>query len=228
MSNKRNTPQTLQALVHAKYIVDDSILKELEYVTTEGNLDEPESMSRLELDFDAGWPDPLKFLPAVTREPNPKSEEYFKPDPSRNQVFKGYTFVMFDKKQYDGLQPAIAGGGGKAKWRELKLGQETVRDINQYMKEAFNAAEAQSEGSGYGVLHVRLVISDPTYEEWATRIQTESVATTGQGLVEQNEFLEAILIKDARGMVKKVLTQADSLVSASGGAADSKWFLRNF
>ena len=211
VSNKRNTPQTLQALVHAKYIVDDSILKELEYVTTEGNLDEPESMSRLELDFDAGWPDPLEFLPAVTREPNPKSEDYFKPDPSRNQVFTGYTFVMFDKKQYDGLQPAIVGGGGKAKLHELKLGQATVRDISKYMGEEFNAAESHAEGSGYGVLHVRLVISDPIYEEWATRIQTESVAVTGQGLVEQNEFLDAILVKDARGMVKKAPSSQDDI-----------------
>ena len=210
VSNKRNTPQTLQALVHAKYVVDDSVLKELEYVTTEDNLDEPESMSRLELDFDGSWPDPLKFLPAANREPVPRSETYFKPDGARRNVFNGYTFIIFDKKQYDSLQPAIVGGGGRAKLHELKLGKSTSTDIVRIMKNEFEAAESRMEGSGYGVLHVRLNIADPAYEDWAIQIQTESVTDMRQGLVEQNEFLDAILTKDARGLVKKIDISADS------------------
>ena len=223
VSNKRNTPQTLQALVHAKYIVDDGVLKELEYVTTEDNLDEPESMSRLELDFDRSWPDPLKFLPAANREPVPRSETYFKPDEARRDVFNGYTFVMFDKKQYDSLQPAIAGGGGRAKLHELKLGVSTSADIMRIMKSEFEAAESRMEGSGYGVLHVRLNVTDPAYEDWAIQIQTESVTDMRQGLVEQNEFLDAILTKDARGLVKKIDISADS-ATGTGTNIVSGWY----
>jgi hypothetical protein len=207
VSNKRNTPQTLRALLHGKWIVDETYFKELEYATTEGNLNEPESLSPLETDFDAAWPSELQYLPATsTKELKPRSDKMFEPDPSRSSVFEGYTFVFFDLKQFENLQPVVTDAGGKALHYELIPLESTAADVARYVKQAAGDKgnrELEDGSSGKGVIQIRF-LAEPEHDEWAKDIQKESMAITGQALVEQNELLDAILTKDPASLRRSI------------------------
>lgn len=199
VSTKRNTAKGLQALINGRYIVTETYIDALVYATTPENLDELESLSPLEEDFDAHWPNPLEHLPAKSKEPSERPSEDFEPNTQRGNVFEGYTFVFLDATQFETLQAPITNGGGKAVLFIPNPGKTTADEIVRYVKnvageKGLGEFEDGSEGKGVVVVRFRL---KEDFAEWAAEMDTTVSLALGQRLIEQSEFIEAILLNDA-------------------------------
>ncbi|CAD6579589.1 MAG: hypothetical protein ASARMPREDX12_009301 [Alectoria sarmentosa] len=199
VSTKRNTAKGLQALINGKYIVTETYIDALVYATTPENLDELESLSPLEEDFDANWPNALEHLPAKSKEPSERPSEDFVPNTERSSVFDGYTFVFLDATQFETLQAPITNGGGKALSFIPDPGKTTAEEIVGYVKsvageKGLGEFEDGSEGKGVVVVRFRL---KEKFADWAAEMDTIVSLALGQRLIEQSEFIEAILLNDA-------------------------------
>lgn len=218
VAGKRNTAKGLQALVNGRYMVHSTYVDALVYCTTPENLDEPESFCPLELEFDQQWPDALQYLPPRSKEPNERPIEDFAPNPRRSEIFEGYTFVFCDQVQFDALHAPIADGGGKALHYTVEPGVTEAPDLIRYVKSIAGEkglGEFEDGSEGKGVVIVKLIADkDP---DWAERfVKTVSLAT-GQRMIEQNEFLEAILVNDA-----SILRRPLPVEEESGSRVDSQ------
>lgn len=202
VSTKRNTAKGLQALINGKYIVTETYIDALVYATTPENLDELESLSPLEEDFNANWPNALEHLPAKSKEPSDRPPEYFAPNTERHNVFEGYTFVFLDAIQSSTLEDPIANGGGKALLFVPNPEKTTVEDIVRYIKSVAGEkgmGEFEDGSEGKGVVVVRFRLKDK-FADWAIQMDTAVSLALGQRLIEQSEFLEAILLNDASNL----------------------------
>ena len=196
---KRNTAKGLQALINGKYIVTETYIDALVYATTPENLDELESLSPLEEDFDAHWPNALEHLPAKSKEPSERPTEEFEPNTERGNIFEGYTFVFLDATQFETLQAPITNGGGKALSFIPNPGKTTTEEVVRYVKsvageKGMGEFEDGSEGKGVVVVRFRL---KEKFADWAAQMDTTISLALGQRLIEQSEFMEAILLNDA-------------------------------
>lgn len=199
VSTKRNTAKGLQALINGKYIVTETYIDALVYATTPENLDELESLSPLEEDFDANWPKALEHLPAKSREPSERPSEDFEPNTERGNVFEGYTFVFLDATQFETLQAPITNGGGKALSFIPDPGKTTTEEIVRYVKSVAGEkgqGEFEDGSEGKGVVVVRFRLKEK-FADWAAQMDTTISLALGQRLIEQSEFIEAILLNDA-------------------------------
>ncbi len=199
VSTKRNTAKGLQALINGQYIVTETYIDALVYATTPENLDELESLSPLEEDFDAHWPNALEHLPAKSKEPSERPTKDFEPNTERGNVFEGYTFVFLDATQFETLQAPITNGGGKALSFIPDPGKTTTEEIVRYVKsvageKGLGEFEDGSEGKGVVVVRFRL---KEKFADWAAQMDTTISLALGQRLIEQSEFIEAILLNDA-------------------------------
>lgn len=199
VSTKRNTAKGLQALINGKYIVTETYIDALVYATTPENLDELESLSPLEEDFDANWPKSSEHLPAKSKEPSERPSEDFVPNTQRGNVFEGYTFVFLDTTQFETLQAPITNGGGKAVSFIPDPGKTTAEEIVRYVKnvageKGLGEFEDGSEGKGVVVVRFRL---KEKFADWAAEMDTTISLALGQRLIEQSEFIEAILLNDS-------------------------------
>ena len=211
VQNKRNTAKGLQALIDARYIVTNSFTDALVEATTPGNLNEDESMSLLEEDFDKHWPNPLDFLPAKSKEPNERPAEYFAPNPERQNIFEGYSFVFCDQVQFETLLPPITNAGGKAFKFQLRLGTTTADEIVRFVKEHAGdkgLGELEDESTGKGIVVVRFRGGSDEYQRWALNLGDQVALALGQRLIEQSEFMDAILTNNAK-MLRRPLEVAD-------------------
>ena len=129
VQNKRNTAKGLQALVNGKYIVRETFIDALVYAATPSDLDNLESLSPLEADFDSAWPDAMEHLPAPGREAVVRPTEAFVPNPDRLNVFEGYTFVFGDPGQFENLQAFITDGHGRPLLYPIENGVTTAEEI---------------------------------------------------------------------------------------------------
>lgn len=198
--SKRNTPKGLQALINGKYIVADSFVDALIYATTPTDLDQDESQSPLEEDFDGNWPDAMQHVPPKGKEPNERPVEKFAPNPERLNVFEGYTVVFCEKGQFESLQAPITNGGGKALYFELRSGQTTTNELVGYVKnvageKGLGELEDGSEGKGVVVVKFRGASKDDF--DWAAQLGREASLALDLRFIEQNEFMDAILMNDA-------------------------------
>ncbi|KAL6233313.1 hypothetical protein BDW75DRAFT_215484 [Aspergillus navahoensis] len=197
VQTKRNTAKGLQALVNGTYIVDYSFIDALDYASTPSDLENMESLSPLEADFDAAWPNAKEFLPPPGKEIFDGSDEAFAPNPNRANVFEGYTFVFCDKSQHQLLKDPIANGHGKALCFDVKEGVTTPNEVVQFMR---NAAGEKGIGSERdydgGVVLVRFK-SKTGNQDWTVQLTNEVALMTDQRVIQQNEFLNAILNNDA-------------------------------
>ncbi|MCJ1390997.1 hypothetical protein MMC18_003858 [Xylographa bjoerkii] len=209
---KRNTAKGLQALINGNYIVDSSYLDALIYATTPGNLDEPESVSPLEEDYVANWPCPREYLPAPGREPGQRPSELFEPSPDRREVFLGYTFVFCNLRQFENLQAPINDGAGKAVLFTITMGDTSAAEVIRYVKNVAGEkglGEFEDGSEGKGVVVVRFQ-GDKGFEDWAIDLQNQIALTLDQRLIEQNEFLDAILVNDARKLRRPLPVEDDN------------------
>ncbi|KAL2268200.1 hypothetical protein VTJ83DRAFT_3046 [Remersonia thermophila] len=209
VSKKRNTSKGLKALINGKYIVTDSFINAIvEAATVPENAGEGAS-SALEEDFDAAWPNPIDHLPPRGEEPIERQREAYEPDERRQEVFDGYTFVFYDRKQYENLFPAIAAGKGKALLKEVVPGETEVDDFVRYVKgvageKGLGSFEDGSEGKG--VVVVRYTPKTEDFE-WYAQFLTAFATRLDHRPIDQREFLEAILDCDA-SMLRRPLPEA--------------------
>ena len=207
VQGKRNTAKGLQALVNAKYIVTPAYVDAILEATTIGDPLNDESFSLLEADYDKNWPDPSKYLPAKSKEPNERPAEFFAPNPQRANIFEGYTFVFCDQIQFETLLQPITNAGGKAFKFTLKLGQTRCTEIVRFVKELAgekSMGEFEDESIGKGPVVVRFRGGGKEYEDWAIGLGDEIAISLGQRLIEQSEFMDAILMNDP-SMLRKPL-----------------------
>lgn len=210
VSSKRNTAKGLQALINAKYIVVESFVTALIYVTTPHCLDEPENFSPLEKDFDGNWPNALDYLPAKSKEPNERPAEFFKPNPERKNIFEGYTFIFCDQTQHDVLHAPVNNGGGKALYFPLDPGNTSADELIRYVKKVAgekSLGEFEDGSRGKGVVLVRFR-GKKAYEEWAMDLGDQLALALDQRMIEQSEFMDAILSNDA-SILRRPLQEED-------------------
>ncbi|KAM7191128.1 hypothetical protein V8F20_009446 [Naviculisporaceae sp. PSN 640] len=216
VSKKRNTSKGLQALINGKYIVTDSFISAVVDAAAVPEGEGQGTSSALELDFDGSWPNALEHLPPRGEEPSDRPVESYAPDSRRRDVFEGYTFVFYEKKQYENLFPAITHGKGKALLKEVIPGETNVEDFIRYVKgvageKGLGSFEDGSEGRG--VVVVRYMPSKGPDTEWFTEFLTSFARRLDHRPIDQREFLEAILACDA-SMLRRPLEVASQVEPA--------------
>lgn len=154
----------------------------------------------LEQDFGRYWPDAMEHLPPRGGEPVQHSDSIYSPESDRKDVFEGYTFIFYDKTQYSNLMAPITNGGGKALFETITPGETRIDNFVRYVKEVagekgLGSFEDGSEGKG--VVLVRHLPAKGDHIQWYTEFITEVSLRLDHRPIEQNEFLEAILTKDA-------------------------------
>lgn len=210
--SKRNTAKGLQALINAKYVVAESFIDAVTFATTPGDLDELESLSPLEEDFDGNWPNAIDHLPPKSKEPNERPKEFFKPNPERINIFEGYTFVFYDQIQFETLEAPILNGGGKARVFPLEPGKTTVQQLIRDVKEVAGEkglGEFEDGSVGKGVVLVRFR-GKKEHQDWAIELGDQLAIALNQRMIEQSEFMDAILENSAENF-RKPLQEEDEL-----------------
>ncbi|RCI08068.1 hypothetical protein L249_7825 [Ophiocordyceps polyrhachis-furcata BCC 54312] len=200
VAKKRNTAKGLQALIYAKYIVTESFLDAISQAAEPSQIDGLPESSVLESDFDRYWPDPMQHLPPRGGEPVQHPDAIYAPDTGRKDVFDGYTFIFYDRTQYNNLLAPITNGCGKAMLRPITAGQESADDFVRYVKgvageKGLGCFDDGSEGKGAVV--VRYLPGKGNMVGWYTDFITAVSLRLDHRPIEQNEFLEAILTRDA-------------------------------
>ena len=202
VSQKRNLPKALQALVSGIHVVTNSYLNAVlgaasQCPDSDGNL----MPSQLEDDFDTWWPPEKEYIPPTGAEPVPRPDQMLAPDPLRSDVFSGLTFVFFDETQLNNLHQVIAGGGGKALLYDIRPGETTVEEYVDYVKSVAGQKKRTKAGNNsLPVVTVRLPHYEDKMEEWAKNFVAGVDQTLNQRSILQNEFLDAIIMKDTSSL----------------------------
>ncbi|KAJ5757254.1 uncharacterized protein N7511_007436 [Penicillium nucicola] len=210
VQSKRNTAKGLQALVNGKYIVNDSYIDAVVYAATPGDLENLESLCPLEIDFESSWPDPNEHLPPAGKEPVNRPASAFAPNPARLTVFEGYTFIFGDRSQFDNLQAPINNGQGKALLYQVETGNTTAAEIVQFMRKSARGIGVGSERRGSGGVVLVRFRSPGEHEPWSIELGNEVALMTDQRVIEQREFLDAILSTDASPLCRSLPTEEAS------------------
>jgi hypothetical protein len=200
VSKKRNTAKGLQALINGKFIVTESFLDAVGGVTRQVDDGNGSETCKLEQDFDASWPNAMDHLPPRGGEPFEHPDDIYAPDSGRSDVFDGYTFIFYDQTQYNNLLAPITNAGGKALVETITPGETEVDDFVRYVKSVAGEKGLGSfdDGSeGKGVVLVRYLPAKGDQVQWYTEFLTAVSLRLDHRPTEQNEFLEAILIRDA-------------------------------
>ncbi|KAK4180973.1 hypothetical protein QBC36DRAFT_2560 [Triangularia setosa] len=208
VSKKRNTSKGLQALINGKFIVTESFIKAIIDAATIPADAEEGFPSSLEQDFDGQWPNALHHLPPRGEESGERPSVAYAPNERRQDVFDGYTFVFYDKKQFENLLSPITSGKGKALLNAVTPGQTDVDDFIRYVKglageKGLGSFEDGSEGKG--VVVVRYIPKDENYE-WYAQFLTSFAQRLDHRPIDQREFIEAILDCDA-SMLRRPLEE---------------------
>jgi nijmegen breakage syndrome protein 1 len=217
VAKKRNTSKGLQALINGAYIVDFRFIDAITAAAEQSI----EGSSALEADFDANWPDALEFLPPRGKEPTQRSHDAYFPNLQRHNIFDGYTFLFYDQAQFDNLLAPLTNGRGKALLYQAVPNSTTFEDFVRYVKGVAGEkglGEFEDGGEGKGVVVVRYQPAQgPTfawYSDFITRISLQ----LDHRLIEQNEFLDAILNNDASVLRKPLEIELSGTVAPSGHA----------
>lgn len=222
VSKKRNTPKSLQALVNGRYIVTEDFYGTIIGATTPEEDGDGAATSALEKDFDANWPDAMQFVPPAGDEAVPRPVEAFAPNPRRVDIFHGYSFIFYNQKQYDNLLGPITTGRGKALLKEVVERETQIDDFIRYVKEVAGEkglGEFEDGSEGKGVVVVRWIPNRPEEAEWFTNFYTSVSLRLDHRLIDQKEFLDAILNNDASGLRRPLETEADPQTSQAEQAS---------
>ncbi|QQK43685.1 DNA damage response protein RcaA [Penicillium digitatum] len=222
VQRKRNTAKGLQALVNGKYIVDDSYIDALVYAATPADLENDESLCPLEIDFKLAWPDPNQHLPPPGKEPTQRPAAAFAPNSARLNVFEGYTFIFGDPAQFENLQGPINNGQGKTLFYQVEDGVTTAPDIVRFMKKAAGGKGVGGERHGSGGVVLVRFRSKGDLEQWSIDVGNEVALMTDQRVIEQREFLDAILGNDASPLCRALpAEEGSSQIFASTPAVEA-------
>jgi nijmegen breakage syndrome protein 1 len=213
VAKKRNTSKGLQALIDGKYIVhNDTFVKAVVAAATPP----AQGPSPLEEDFEANFPDPLQYLPPRGEEPTQRSADAYAPNPSRKNMFEGYTFIFYERRQFETLLAPITDGLGKALLREAITHETTVDDFVRYVKSEAGEkglGEFEDGSEGKGVVVVRFNPVKGVGTEWFADFGREVALRLDHRLIEQNEFLDAILGTDAKVLRRPLEVESSGAVA---------------
>ncbi|KAI1746784.1 hypothetical protein F4782DRAFT_474497 [Xylaria castorea] len=203
VSKKRNTPKGLQALINGKYIVNDGFVDAIVDAASPETPGDGVATSSLEQDFDAHWPDPMRFLPPPGEEPVPRQPESFAPNAARAQLFDGYTFIFYEQKQYESLLAPITNGRGKALLNVAVAGETEIDDFIRCVKGVAGEkglGEFEDGSEGKGVVVVKWMPNSEENADWYADFFRSISLRLDHRLIDQKEFLDAILNNDASGL----------------------------
>lgn len=213
VAKKRNTSKGLQALINGKYIVDHSFVDAIANVAK----GEPDTESALESDFDSNWPNELQHLPPNGPEQAARPSSAYLPDTTRLDIFEGYTFVFYDQSQFDNLIAPITNGNGKALLHQVDPSSTTAEDFVRYVKNVAGekgVGEFEDGSKRTGVVVVRYQpVKGPTlpfYSDFGRQVSL----LLDHRLIEQSEFLDAILSKDASVLRRPLEVESSGVVAA--------------
>lgn len=202
VSKRRNTSKVLQALITGRYIVVEGFMQAIVEAATPkaGDVNGAQS-SALEMDFDASWPDAMRYLPPKADAPGAdRPDEIFAPDERRRNVFNGYTFIFYERRRFEELRPAITHGKGKALLCEVQPDLTSTDEFVRYVKAIAGEkglGEFEDGGEGKGVVVVRYTPS-PGHENagWYLSFYSQVALRLDHRPVEPRDFLPAILDVD--------------------------------
>ncbi len=220
VAGKRNISKCLQALINGKYIVNHTLIDAIISVTKSEN----DGTSLLESDFESNWPNELEHLPPRGSEPTQRTSDAYAPDPARQEIFDGYTFVFCDQSQFENLLGPITNGHGKALLRQVDPSATKLEDFIRYIKDVAGEkglGEFEDGSEGKGVVVVRYQPVQGPASDWYTNFARRVAQSLDHRLVEQNEFLDAILKNDA-SILRKPLEIEQSCVVAPPPSAAGK------
>ena len=206
VAKRRNTPKGLQALIDGKYIVhSETFVDALVVAATPvpAAVAGGEAKSPLEEDWDANFPNPLEYLPPRGVEPTERDDTAYAPNNDRREVFEGYTFIFYEKRQFETLLAPINDGGGKANFREVIPLKTEVQDFVRYAKGVAGEkglGEFEDGSEGKGVVVVRFNPVKGPGIDWFADFNRQVALALDHRLIEQNEFLDAILGNNASGL----------------------------
>ena len=223
VTKKRNTPKGLLALIFGKHVVTETFINAIVEAASVSEQIPAGTPSLLESDFDSHWPNPLDYIPPRGEEPSDRPVEAYAPDPRREDVFEGYTFIFYEKKQYENLFPVITSGKGKALFEEVVPGTTQVDDFIRYVKSVAGEKGLGSfdDGSeGRGVVVVRYTPGPKGAEvEWFLEFLNSVAQRLDHRPIDQRDFLEAILSCDATMLRRPLLEEDTQAPSTNRGAA---------
>ena len=218
VASKRNTAKGLSALINGQHIVSERFVDAIIAAATPTDLDREEEVSHLEDDLDKYWPRAAEYLPDKGKEPNDRPVDDYIPSADRSAVFEGYTFIFCDHNQFDTLQAPITQGGGKALYCTVSPGITPSNEVVRYVKTAAGEkglGELEDGSEGKGVVVVRLTRKEK-HADWAMQIDLEVAQALDHRLIEQSEFLNAILSNDASMLRKPLLPEDYDRVAQNG------------
>jgi hypothetical protein len=212
---KRNTPKCLSALINARHIVTSEFVDRVIAGATAQNADPDNYVPSLfELDFEGNWPKESEYTPLVGQEPVHRPDQLFQPDPSRAEVFSGYTFIFCEERQYSSLSPPVNDGGGKALLFSLQHGETTVEEFVEYARNVAGNKGVGEFGRGKdakGVIVVRYSTQED--DRWATEFVNGVDLALNQRSMQQNEFLDAVLMNKASEL-RRPLADGENIPSS--------------
>lgn len=220
VSKKRNTPKSLQALINGKFIVTDEFVHAVISAASVGQDMGSATTSLLENDFDRNWPRESIYLPPRGEEPVERPDALFQPDPARSNVFEGYTFVFYERKQYENLLGPITNGKGKALLREAVPNETQIDEFIRYVKGVAGEkglGEFEDGSEGRGVVVVRFLPAKGDFLDWFADFTTAVSLRLDHRPIEQREFLDAIIMNNA-SVLRKPLESEASHSSVQGKA----------
>jgi nijmegen breakage syndrome protein 1 len=131
-------------------------------------------------------------------------------------MFDGYTFVFYEKRQYETLFAPISEGHGKVLFREVIPDETTVDDFVRYVKGVAGEkglGEFEDGSEGKGVVIVRFNPVKGPGSEWFAGFSRQVALHLDHRLIEQNEFLDAILGNDASVLRRPLLLESSGIVA---------------
>lgn len=212
VSRKRNTSNCLQALINGKYIVDYTFIDAITTATDSRN----DEISPLESDFESNWPNELQYLPHRGTESIQRPSDAYAPDPNRQEIFEGYTFIFYDQSQFENLLAPITNGRGKALLRRVDPSTATVEDFVRYVKDVAGEKGLggfEDRNDRKGVVIVRYQPTKEPISDWYSDFAIRVALSLDHRLVEQNEFLDAILNNDASVLRKPLEIEQSGIVA---------------
>lgn len=218
VTRKRNTAKGLQALVCGRYIVGSDFVDAVVAAASPPAGADSYAASLLEGDFDGNWPDATHYLPPATDDGVLREDALFAPNPGRAEIFDGYTFVFYDKKQWDTLMAPITAGKGKALLHEIVPKETQVDDFIRYVKGVAGEkglGEFEDGSEGRGVVVVRWLPTDGDNLEWYTDFYTTISLRLDHRLIDQKDFIGSILGNDA-SVLRRPLEEEDSQAADTG------------
>jgi hypothetical protein len=218
VAKKRNTSKGLQALINGTYIVDHSFVEAI----VEAASGDPNMECALEQDFDLYWPNALDHLPPRGQEPTERPAGAYSLNPDRRDIFDGYTFIFYDQSQFDNLLAPITNGRGKALLYKLTPAETQADELIRYVKNVAGEkglGEFEDGSEGKGVVVVRYQPKPGPLLEWFSEFGCQVSLRLDHRLIEQSEFLDAILNNDA-SVLRRPLD-----IEASGSIVTGKLLL---